>query len=269
MSTKWALAQPTYKMGPDEHNLLNGLSHLFFSPLPSRRPNRPPAPHFLPFPNAEPKRFQLAIATSPRQCSRWRNPSSPPWRSRRSSGVAPRPTALPPSRSASASQRPQPRPSLPPPFPPPAPPHSLPTTLPPPSGGSPNAQESPRPRPSLRLRRCPRVLPHRRRRRRLRLSRRWGSRLYWRYAAPTSSWWRWGRWKAGPTPGRLSASAPSRTASLRLRYGLHRFLPLRNRRYPSFCFDQNVQFMSYSRNLVFSWIPLCVCLRDFGDFRVS
>lgn len=186
------LAQPTYKMGPDEPNLLNGLSRLFFSPLPSRRPNRPPAPHFLPFPNAELKRVQLAIATSARPCSRGRYP----WRSPRSSGVAPRPTASPPLRSGSASRRPQLRPRLPPPFPPPAPPHSLPTTLPPPpSGGSPNAQESPRPRPSrLRLRRCPRVLHHRRRHRRLRLSRWWGSRLCWRYAAPTSSWWRWGRW---------------------------------------------------------------------------
>lgn len=221
------LTQPTYKMGPDEHNLLNGLSHLFFSPLPS-------------LPSSQPRPLLISEPTT--LCSRGRNP----WRSRRSSGVAPRPTASPPSRSASASRRPQPRPRLPPPFPPPALPHSLPTILPPPpSGGSPNAQESPRPRPSLCLRRCPRVLP-RRRRRRLRLSRWWGSRLCWRYAVPTSSWWRWGRWKAGPTPGRPSASAPSRTASLRLRYGLHRFLPLRNRRYPSFCFDQNVQFMSYS-----------------------
>jgi hypothetical protein len=143
---------------PTNH-ALNGLSRLFLSPLP--------------FPS------------SYLQFCRGGNP----WRSRRSSGVAPRPTASPPSRSASATQRPR----LPPPFPPPVPPHSLPTTLPPPpSGGSPNAQESPRPRASYRLYRCPLVLPHRRCRR-LRLSRRWGSRLCWRYAAPTSSGWRWCR----------------------------------------------------------------------------
>lgn len=58
------LTQHTYKMGPDEHSLLNGLSRLLFSPLPSpRRPNRARS-SFPSFPKPPGSRHEPAVGVT-------------------------------------------------------------------------------------------------------------------------------------------------------------------------------------------------------------